>query len=132
MDCRTHDPELVRCTADGVRAADSRALIVVWDWSWHSAGMPDPQDEIVRSLKPSCALMADFERGTAIRRGGVPMTVDEYAISVVGPSPRALSRAIFGMYIERLRRFGSRGHAGQLLAQEGHATRDLCLAQRVQ
>ncbi len=100
MDCRTHDPELVRCTADGVRAADSRALIVVWDWSWHSVGMPDPQDEIVRSLKPSCALMADFERGTAIRRGGVPMTVDEYAISVVGPSPRALIRA------EQSKRYG--------------------------
>jgi hypothetical protein len=37
--------------------------------------------------------MADFERGTRIERGGVPMTVEEYSVSTIGPSPRAKIRS---------------------------------------
>ncbi|MGI8907684.1 MAG: hypothetical protein ACR2IE_14480 [Candidatus Sumerlaeaceae bacterium] len=85
--------QLTRTTAEGVRAVSSDPFIIVWDWSWHSVGMQDPQDQIVGALHPECALMADFERGTPIRRGGVPMTVDEYSISVIGPSPRAKVRS---------------------------------------
>lgn len=85
--------ELIGNTVQGVRAADPRARVMVWDWSWHSVGMKEPHDAIVSRIPKGCGLMADFERGTPVNRGGVPMVVEEYAISVVGPSPRAKLRA---------------------------------------
>src|SRR5262249_51418445 len=50
-------------------------------------------ERIIKKLPKGVGLMADFERGTAIQRGGVPMKVEEYSLCVVGPSPRARIRA---------------------------------------
>lgn len=92
--------ESIRCLAEGVWAADPKAKFIVWDWSWHSVLGEDAPEEIIARLPKGVALMADFERGMRIERGGIPMTVDEYSISIVGPSPRARLRG------EQARRFG--------------------------
>ena len=85
--------ESIRCMAEGVWAADPEAKFIVWDWSWHSVLGEAAPGEIIQRLPRKVALMADFERGTHIVRGGVPMSVEEYSISTIGPSPRAQERS---------------------------------------
>jgi len=85
--------ESVRCMAEGVWSADPAARVIVWDWSWHSLFGEAVPGEIIKRLPKGAALMADFERGTPITRGDVAMNVEEYSISVVGPSARAKLRS---------------------------------------
>ncbi|MCE5309869.1 MAG: hypothetical protein LLG20_19720 [Acidobacteriales bacterium] len=91
--CRTRRPqevvgEVVSLVEKGARSVKPDAHIVAWDWSWnfHEA---DPQAEFIAALPPTVTLMVDFERGTPIVREGVRTVVDEYSLSVTGPSPRA-------------------------------------------
>jgi hypothetical protein len=85
--------ESIRCVADGIWSAAPKADVIVWDWSWHSLFGEAVPGEIIKKLPKGVGLMADFERGTRIVRGGVAMNVEEYSISTVGPSPRAKLRA---------------------------------------
>ncbi|MEY2427756.1 MAG: hypothetical protein QOJ40_641 [Verrucomicrobiota bacterium] len=85
--------ESIRCMAEGAWAASPEAKFIVWDWSWHAVLGEEVPEKIIEKLPPGVALMADFERGTAIQRGGIPLNVEEYAISVIGPSPRAKLRS---------------------------------------
>jgi len=85
--------ETVRCMSEGVWAADPKARFIVWDWSWHSVLGEEMPEQIIQRLPKGVGLMADFERGTRIERGGIPMNVEEYSISTVGPSPRAKIRS---------------------------------------
>ncbi|MGI8964744.1 MAG: hypothetical protein ACR2H1_01505, partial [Limisphaerales bacterium] len=85
--------ETIRCMSEGVWAADPKAKFIVWDWSWHSVLGEEAPEKIIQRLPQGVALMADFERGTRIERGGIPMNVEEYSISTVGPSPRAKIRS---------------------------------------
>ena len=85
--------ESIRCMSEGVWAAAPKAKFIVWDWSWHSVLGDEVPEKIIKQLPKGVGLMADFERGTRIERGGVPMNVEEYSISTVGPSPRATARA---------------------------------------
>ena len=103
--CRQRNPadviaESIRCMAEGVWAADPKAKFIVWDWSWHSVLGEDAPAAIIERLPKGVALMADFERGTHIERGGIPLNVEEYSISITGPSPRAQLRG------EQAARFG--------------------------
>ncbi|MDB6028640.1 MAG: hypothetical protein JWM68_4863 [Verrucomicrobiales bacterium] len=85
--------EAIRCMSEGVWAADPKAKFIVWDWSWHSVLGEEVPEKIISQLPKGVGLMADFERGTQIVRGGIPMNVEEYSISVVGPTPRAKIRS---------------------------------------
>ena len=85
--------ESIRCMSEGVWAADPKARFIVWDWSWHSVLGEKAPEQIIQRLPKGVALMADFERGTRIERGGIPMNVEEYSISTIGPSPRAKIRS---------------------------------------
>jgi hypothetical protein len=80
--------EVVRLIEQGAHSAAPDAHIIAWDWSW-GVVEDDPQASIIAALPPTVTLMVDFERGTPITRGGVASLVDEYSLSVVGPSPRA-------------------------------------------
>ena len=96
--CKARKPqevvaESIRAMAEGTWAAAPEAKFIVWDWSWHSVLKDDACEDLVKGLPKNVILMADFERGTPIERGGQPRTCDEYSISVVGPSPRAKLRA---------------------------------------
>ncbi len=85
--------ESIRCMSEGVWAADPKAKFIVWDWSWHSVLGEEMPEQIIQRLPKGIGLMADFERGTHIERGGVAMDVEEYSISNIGPSPRAKTRS---------------------------------------
>jgi len=85
--------ESIRCMAEGTWTANPKAKFIVWDWSWHAVLGENKANEIIEKLPKGVSLMADFERGTKIERGGVKMNVEEYAISVIGPSPRAKLRS---------------------------------------
>ncbi|MEO5803267.1 MAG: hypothetical protein ABIR24_07030 [Verrucomicrobiota bacterium] len=93
--------ETIRSMSEGVWSADPKAKFIVWDWSWHSVLGEEVPEQIIQGLPKGVGLMADFERGTRIERGGIPMNVEEYSISTIGPSPRAKIRSAqakhFGM-----------------------------------
>jgi len=80
--------EVVRCIAAGAQEASPSAHVIAWDWSW-TIVEDDPQAQIIRSLPDKVILQVDFERGSQIRRQGVQSLVDEYSLSVPGPSHRA-------------------------------------------
>lgn len=70
---------------EGIDRAGSNATLFVWDWAW-----PDDWVEgIVARLPKAAALMSVSEWDVAIDRGGGPVKVTEYAMSVLGPGPRA-------------------------------------------
>jgi hypothetical protein len=80
--------EVVREIASGAKASKPSALIIAWDWSWGIVE-DDPQVAIIRALPNEVSLLVDFERGSQIIRGGMRSQVDEYSLSVTGPSQRA-------------------------------------------
>ncbi|MCX6620840.1 MAG: hypothetical protein NTY38_07125, partial [Acidobacteria bacterium] len=80
--------EVVSLIASGIHSQKPEADVVAWDWSWNVIE-DDPQSEIIAQLPAGVTLMADFERGTPIERGGRKTLADEYALSIPGPSPRA-------------------------------------------
>ncbi len=72
--------------ASGVHRIDPDAKVIVWDWGWHGHRQaPD----IIAKLPKSVWLQSVSEWSLPIERGGVKTTVGEYAISAVGPGPRA-------------------------------------------
>lgn len=90
--CAQRDPqevvtELISLVRNGVRRADPTAQVIIWTWSWYNIA-PDPQLDLISSIPDDVAIMSDFERGAEIERLGRRFTVNEYAMSVVGPSER--------------------------------------------
>ncbi len=80
--------EVVRLIREGAHQASPAAKIIAWDWSW---GMveDDPQRAVIAALPDGVTLQVDFERGTPAERLGRKTLIDEYSLSVPGPSPRA-------------------------------------------
>ncbi len=96
--CRARRPsavvgEVVSLIEKGARSAKPGAHIIAWDWSWNFLE-PDPQREMIAALPRTVTLMVDFERGTSIQREGVRSLVDEYSLSVIGPSARAAAHLL--------------------------------------
>ncbi len=73
--------------AAGIHRGNPKANVIVWDWGWHGHG--DGADVIAR-LPKSVSLMSVSEWGLPLDRGGVKTAVNEYAMSAVGPGPRAV------------------------------------------
>jgi hypothetical protein len=70
----------------GVHRGNPHAKVIVWDWGWRGHG---PAPEMI-SLQPrSSWLMSVSEWSLPIVRGGVSTAIGEYALSAVGPGPRA-------------------------------------------
>lgn len=78
--------EVVATIESGVHRAQPNARVIVSDWGWKGHG--DARD-IISRLSPSVWLMSVSEWSMPIERGGVKTTIGEYAISAVGPGPRA-------------------------------------------
>jgi hypothetical protein len=70
----------------GVHRGSQKAKFIAWDWGWRGHG--DAPD-IVAKMPKATWLMSVSEWALPIDRGGVHATVGEYAMSVVGPGPRA-------------------------------------------
>ncbi|MCC6587306.1 MAG: hypothetical protein IT168_11490 [Bryobacterales bacterium] len=78
--------EVVATIEAGVHRARPDARVIVSDWGWKGHG---DAREIISRLSPSVWLMSVSEWSMPIERGGIKTTVGEYAISAVGPGPRA-------------------------------------------
>ncbi len=77
--------EVNNTIVQGVKQGDSHAKVIVWDWGWST-----PMAEaIIPQLDKRCSFMSVSEWSLPIERGGVQTTVGEYAVSAVGPGPRA-------------------------------------------
>lgn len=79
--------ELAAVIEEGVHRASPQANVILSDWGWRGHG--DAVDIIAR-LPKSVWLMSVSEWDVPIERGGIKTKVGEYAISAVGPGPRAL------------------------------------------
>lgn len=91
--CRQRTPqdviaEVVTAIRDGARSVSPEIRIHAWDWSW-GVVEDDPQDKVIAALPGDVTLQVDFERGTPARRLGRDTLIDEYSLSIPGPSPRA-------------------------------------------
>ncbi|MBP5620812.1 MAG: hypothetical protein J6X44_02225 [Thermoguttaceae bacterium] len=71
---------------EGVHKAAPDAKVIVWDWGWRGHAIAT---DIVERLPKNVWLQSVSEWSIPLDRGGVPTTVGEYSISVVGPGPRA-------------------------------------------
>ncbi|MAE63292.1 MAG: hypothetical protein CMJ18_03395 [Phycisphaeraceae bacterium] len=78
--------ELNNLVAEAARSVKPDARILAYDWGW--AGHGNATD-VVAAHRPPIELMSVSEWATPTRTGGVASDVGEYAISVVGPGPRA-------------------------------------------
>ncbi len=88
--CRKRSPEEViaevnTLIGEGIARSGSACRLIVWDWGWKDAWV----EGIIRRLPENAWLMSVSEWSTPIERGGVKSVIGEYALSVVGPGPRA-------------------------------------------
>lgn len=77
--------EVNAAIAEGVRKGNPNATVICWDWGWKN----EWTEEIIRRLPDNVYLMSVSEWDLPIERGGVKQTIGEYAMSAVGPGPRA-------------------------------------------
>ncbi|MBN2559372.1 MAG: hypothetical protein JXQ75_00375 [Phycisphaerae bacterium] len=70
---------------EGIRRAGTATQLIVWDWGWQDAWA----EEIIQLLPDDSAFMSVSEWSIPIERCGVKTVIGEYALSVVGPGPRA-------------------------------------------
>jgi len=77
--------EVNATVAQGVARGNPAAKTIVWDWGWDDA----QAGEIIARLPKNCWFQSVSEWALPIERGGVKSAVGEYAISAVGPGPRA-------------------------------------------
>jgi hypothetical protein len=78
--------EVAAVLEEGVHRSAPKANVILSDWGWKGHG--DARDIIAR-LPKSAWLMSVSEWDLPIERGGIKSKVGEYAISAVGPGPRA-------------------------------------------
>ena len=78
--------EVNRLLAEGVRAGNPGARVIVWTWGWH----PEWDLEAIDLLPDGVDLMCVSEWGLTSRVGGVENVVGDYSISQVGPSEQSL------------------------------------------
>lgn len=84
--------EVNNLIATGVReGSGGKAATIVWDWGWKNEWC----EELIGELPKDVHLMSVSEWDLPIERGGVESLVGEYALSAVGPGPRALRNWAF-------------------------------------
>ena len=62
---------------EGIRAANSKARLIAWDWGWQDDWVP----EIINRLPREASYMCVSEWGMPIERGGIKSNIGEYSIS---------------------------------------------------
>ncbi|MCC7084375.1 MAG: hypothetical protein IT427_05145 [Pirellulales bacterium] len=80
--------EVAAVLEEGVHCGNPKAKVILSDWGWKGHG---DAREIVARLPKNSWLMSVSEWDLPIERGGVKTKIDEYAISAVGPGPRAVT-----------------------------------------
>jgi hypothetical protein len=82
--------ELLETFRDGVRKASPTAEVIAWDWGWDWVKNGAQAAPTIAHMPKDVKLLSVSEWGTPFARGGVPLVVAEYAMSVVGPGENAL------------------------------------------
>jgi hypothetical protein len=84
--------DVVEKIRKGIRAAESNAKIVAWNWSW---GMHEeaPQKQIISGLSKDVSIMCDMQRGGSKTVNGIDLVIEEYSFSYLGPSPLFIETA---------------------------------------
>jgi len=77
--------EVNAAVATGVRAGNSNAKVVAWDWGWKDEWAAAAIEKLPKEVR----LQSVSEWSIPLNRGGVATTIDEYCISQPGPGPRA-------------------------------------------
>ena len=90
--CRDREPaavvsELVTIWRDAATDRSPKPRVLCWNWSW-SMWYTEPQTEVYSHLPAGVEILADFDRGSKVMRRGRELDIDEYSLSVVGPSDR--------------------------------------------
>jgi hypothetical protein len=80
--------EIVTAIARGVHAVAPLAKVIAWDWSWSMLWGEATTDRIIAGLPDDSILMCDYERGDEKTILGKTIWMDEYALSLTGPSRR--------------------------------------------
>lgn len=78
--------EINTAIRDGVRRSAPKARVICYDWGWNHHG---DAPETIAALPDGVDVMSVSEWALPLSRGGVKTSVGEYALSVVGPGPRA-------------------------------------------
>ena len=76
--------EINNIMSRGAKRANPNAKAIAWTWAWPRGN--DVTDEIIRHLDKDIILQAVSENNKEFVRGGMKNAVDDYSISVVGPS----------------------------------------------
>lgn len=77
--------EINTAIEQGVHKAAPDAKVIVWDWGWNDSQC----EKIINQLPKECWFMTVSEWMQRIERGGVPVSLWEYSMSVEAPSARA-------------------------------------------
>ena len=82
--------ELLETFSEAVHKASPTAEVIAWDWGW--GWVPNGADagQTIAHMPKGVQLLSVSEWGKPYTRGGVPLSVAEYSISVVGPGANAL------------------------------------------
>ena len=82
--------ELLDVFRDGVSRGSPTAEVIAWDWGWDWVRNGAVAAPTIAHLPKDVKLLSVSEWGTRYTRGGVPLSVAEYSMSVVGPGENAL------------------------------------------
>jgi hypothetical protein len=81
---------LLETFSEAVHKASPTAEVIAWDWGWGWVKNGADAAQTIAHLPKGVKLLSVSEWGKPYTRGGVPSSVAEYAISVVGPGANAL------------------------------------------
>ncbi|MEI7938175.1 MAG: hypothetical protein WCK27_15915 [Verrucomicrobiota bacterium] len=82
--------ELLETLREGVRRGSPTAEVIAWDWGWGWVKNGADATQTITHMPNGTQLLSVSEWGKPYTRGGVPLSVAEYSISVVGPGANAL------------------------------------------
>ena len=82
-------PEINNTIYRAIKRVSPSAEVIAWDWAWERRNK-DAYKVILPKLEKGIIYMTVSEIGCKMERGGVKSKINEYSLSVVGPSQRAI------------------------------------------
>lgn len=76
----------VATMANAVREVDPNVRFFAWDWAWNGVFGEDEVDELIAQLPQNVIMQCVSENGKNFEIGGVSGFIDDYSLSIEGPS----------------------------------------------
>lgn len=80
------DAETIAVMANAVHEADPNVRFFAWDWAWNGVFDESEVDELIGRLPKNVIMQCVSENGKTFEIGGVKGFVDDYSLSIAGPS----------------------------------------------